>query len=44
MTKNINADLSDNCVFGYTKIKYKLLIIPKKIITFEVIKSNLKFK
>ena len=31
MNKKIKADLSDNCVFLYIKIKYKLLKTPKNI-------------
>ena len=44
ITKNIKADLSDNCVFLYIKIKNKLLKIPKKITRLQIIKSKLKFK
>tara|TARA_B110000196_G_C20970615_1_gene578514 strand:+ start:180 stop:404 length:225 start_codon:yes stop_codon:yes gene_type:complete len=44
ITKKIKADLSDNCVFLYIRIKNKLLKIPKDIIRFEVTKSKLKFK
>ena len=44
MNKKIKADLSDNCVFLYINIKYKLLNIPKNITKFEVIKSKLEFK
>ena len=43
ITKKANADLSDNWVFLYIKIKYKLLNIPNKMIKFEKKKLNSKF-
>ena len=46
MIKKINADLSDNCVFLYIKIKNKLLNAPKKITILQIkkLKSKLKKK
>ena len=44
ITKKIKADLSDNCVFLYIKIKNKLLKIPKNITKLQMIKSKLKLK
>ena len=44
MTKKIKADLSDNWVLLYIYIKYILLKIPKKIIKFEAMKLNSKFR
>ena len=44
ITKKIKADLSDNCVFLYIKIKNKLLKTPKNITKLQKIKSKLKFK
>ena len=44
ITKKIKADLSDNCVFLYMKIKNKLLKIPKRITRLQIIKLKSKFK
>ena len=44
ITKKIKADLFDNCVFLYIKIKNRLLKIPKNITRLQRIKSKVKFK
>ncbi len=44
ITKKIKADLSDNCVFLYIKIKNRLLKIPKNITRLQITKLKLKFK